>query len=763
MNIIAGHPRCRTLLITAVIVAFVAGCGANGKHGILGATGVAALAPSVTAVTPVNSATGVQAVNTVINATFDEPMAPLSGSASFTVTCVTPCVNPTGTVALDATNKVATYTLTPATALAPLTLYTATVVGATSLATGLALAAPYVWQFTTGTVPPAPTVTAVAPVNHATGVVINQSVAAAFSEPMNPISGAASFTLTCASPCTNPAGTVALDATGRNATFTPTSNLAPLTLYTGTITGATSVSTGLALAAPYVWQFTTGTTTGTTRPRVQLTAPATTSPGPTTGVPINSAITAAFTEDMAPSTITGTSFTLTCSAPCVSPAGTVTYDVGARTAVFTPAAALAAVTTYTATITTAATDLAGNALAGNQAPLPAASNYVWTFTTASAAIAPANVIVKSTNPTANQQGVCPNASVNATFTVPAGLRMDPSTVTATTFTLTGPAPATTSVAAASIVIDSATGTVATFTPQSALTPNGTYTATLVGGPSGVKDLAVPSDDMLNNYTWTFTTGAATGNCLAPVKLGSASTFGDFGGTAGMTNTGTLTVINGDIGTIATATSSVTGFHDTAGDIFTETTANIGTVNGTIYTCTNSTTGPTAAGPNATYCSIATQARLDAQSAYMALVAEPSGANPGGNLAGLTLAPGVYTAPAGSFLIQGGDLTLDAQGNANAVWVFQMATTLTVGGPGAAAPQSIVLSGGAQAKNVFWQVGSAATINAGGGGTMVGTIISQAGAAFSTLGNVAVVTLNGRALSLGASVTLVDTVINVPAP
>jgi hypothetical protein len=140
-----------------------------------------------------------------------------------------------------------------------------------------------------------------------------------------------------------------------------------------------------------------------------------------------------------------------------------------------------------------------------------------------------------------------------------------------------------------------------------------------------------------------------------------------------------------------------------------------------------------------------------------------GANPGGNLAALTLAPGVYTAPAGSFLIQGGDLTLDAAGDANAVWVFQMASTLTVGGPGAAAPQSIVLAGGAQAKNVFWQVGSAATINAGGGGTMVGTIIAADGAAFSTAGNTTIVTLNGRALSLGASVTLVDTVINVPAP
>jgi len=65
--------------------------------------------------------------------------------------------------------------------------------------------------------------------------------------------------------------------------------------------------------------------------------------------------------------------------------------------------------------------------------------------------------------------------------------------------------------------------------------------------------------------------------------------------------------------------------------------------------------------------------------------------------------------------------------------------------------------------VFWQVGSAATINAGGGGTMVGTIIAQAKIAISTVGSVAVVTLNGRAMSLNASVTVVDTVINVPAP
>jgi hypothetical protein len=115
------------------------------------------------------------------------------------------------------------------------------------------------------------------------------------------------------------------------------------------------------------------------------------------------------------------------------------------------------------------------------------------------------------------------------------------------------------------------------------------------------------------------------------------------------------------------------------------------------------------------------------------------------------------------MIQGGDLTLDALGDANAIFVFQIGSTLLVGGPGATAPQNIILAGGAQAKNVFWQVGTAATINAAGGGTMVGTIISQTGIVFSTAANTTLVTLNGRALSLVASVTMVDTVINVPAP
>ena len=761
MNGLTRYRRYAAPLAAAAFYILAAGC--SGSRGpILGMGANAKLPPTVTASMPANNTTEIVG-NPAITATFSEAMAPL-GAANFAVTCAAPCTSPTGTVTLDASNTVASFTLSAGTTLAPLTLYTATVSAATSLASGLALQAPYVWSFTTAA---APTVTAVSPANLTTGVAINiNTVSAQFSEPMAPLAASASFTLTCAAPCTDPIGTtVTLDPTNTAALLTlPVATaLSPLTLYTATIGGVTSLATGLGLAAPYVWRFTTGATADTTRPAVTLTDPVTTTPGPTTGVPANSAISAVFTEDMNPATISASSFTVTCAAPCVSPTGTVSYAVGTRTAQFTPDASLAIGPTYTATITTAATDLANNALGGNQAALPAASNYVWTFT-AAAVVPNANVSVQSTNPVAGATTVCPSATINATFSVPSGLRMDPSTVTSATFTVTGPAPNLTPVVASSVVLDNVSGRIATFTPASALTAGLVYTALVKGGASGVKDLAVPGNTMAANFSWTFTVAPATGQCLQGPALGAASTFGDIGGSAGMTNQGTLTVVNGDIGTTAVSTA-VTGFHDaTPQCIYTETGSNIGTVNGTIYTAAPPpTVGCPTEGTAQTF-QVASQAEAAALTTYNALVAQPAGPDPGaGNLATLTLLPGVYTAAAGTFMIQGGNLTLDAQGNANAVWVFQMATTLTVGGPGAAFPQSVLLINGAQAKNVFWQVGSHATINAAGGGTFAGTVISQSGVSVSTAGNTTVVTVNGRLLSLGASVTVVDTVINVPAP
>lgn len=396
---------------------------------------------------------------------------------------------------------------------------------------------------------------------------------------------------------------------------------------------------------------------------------------------------------------------------------------------------------------------------GNVAPYtPPAGAIVPGASPSSSCIANATIpTVTASNPVAGNpsvptstSGVAGNGAViTATFS----MAMNAASINASSFTL---APAGGAVLVPASVTYNATTYVATLTTSSALQPGTLYTAAVnntVTSAGGVQ--------MSCNYAWTFTTVSPVASDPSAVNLGTASTYGIFGGSAGMTNTGTNTLIQGDIGTTATTTSSVTGFHDPAGDVYTETTANIGAVSGTIYTCTTSTTGPTSTAVNATYCSKATTARQDALTAYNALVALPPGANPGNNLAGLILAPGTYTAPGGFFGVSGGNLTLDAKGNANAVWVFQMASTLAIGTP--TASESVLLVNGAQAKNVFWQVGAAATINPAGGGTVVGTIISQSGMAFSTVGNVTPVTLNGRALSLGASVTVVDTEINVPAP
>jgi hypothetical protein len=612
----------------------------------------------------------------------------------------------------------------------------------------------------------APTVTAVVPLNNAVGVAITTNIIAAFSKDMDPstITGTTFTVVNTTLGGTAVAGNVTYDAASRTATFTPTipATLPISTRFTATITTGARDLAGNALAGNFVWAFTTGVKADTIRPRVTSTVPV----NGAFIAPINAAITATFSKPMAPATITtGTTFTVKETLTGINvPGGPVTYIVPSKVATFKPTAALTVGMNYTATITTAATDLSGNQLAGNTPPpLPAASNYVWTFTATAADVTKPTVTL--TAPVNAVAGVALNIGVNATFSK----AMDPSTLNTATFTL---APTATPLAlvGGTVTYDPATQ-IATLKPTSNLAPNTPYTATVtaVAADLAGNTLLVPAVGAPPN-PWAFTTG--TGLAPGAVPLGLAETFGTFGGSAGMTNQGTLTIIDGDIGTIATATSSVTGFHDSL-DIYTETPANIGTVTGTIFTCTNSTTGPNSAvnlapaTANAANCALATQARLDAQAAFIALAGmASSGAPPmgvGSNLGSQTVNPGVWTAPAGFFIIQGGNLTLDALGDTNAVFVFQMASTLTVGGPGAAFPQSITLINGAQAKNVFWQVGTTATINAAGGGTMEGTIIANSGVVFSTAGNVIVLTLNGRAVSLISSVTMVNTVINVPAP
>jgi len=643
----------------------------------------------------------------------------------------------TGTVMYSGT----TATFTPATPLASSAVYTATITAGAKDPAGNGLAANFAWTFTTGT---PPVVISTNPLNGAINVPINQKVTATFSEAMNSatVMAAATFTVAVASGGAGVPGTVTYVAATNTATFAPTANLLPSTQYTATIHTSAQSAAGSALAGNYVWSFTTGKTADATPPTVIITIPA----SGATSVPTNQKINATFSKVMDPATITASgTFTVAAVGGAAVP-GTVSY--AGSIATFTPTANLAPNTQFTATITNAAKDLSGNALVSGAVPNP------WSFTTGAGPDTASPTITLS-NPANAQVNVLLNAAVSATFSK----AMDPITITAPgTFTLAvsgvGGAAVT-----GNVTYDSASD-IATFTAAANLTASTQYTATITNAAKDLAGNALAAGTQPN--PWTFTTGVSTGP-TGP-NLGAASTFGSFGGGAGITNQGINTVINGDIGTTG-ASTLVTGFHDAGpGCTYTETGSNVGTVNGNIYTAPPPpTVGCPSEGTASTF-AIATQAASDALAAFNDLSpsSRPGGTDPGaGQLGGLVLPPGTYKAAGGSFLITGSDLTLDGQGDANSIWVFQMASTLTVGAPGA--PRSIILINGAQAKNVYWQVGSAATINAAGGGTMVGTIIASAGVTFSTAGNAAITTLDGRALGLNASVTMVNTMINVPAP
>ena len=580
-----------------------------------------------------------------------------------------------------------------------------------------------------------PAVTATLPLAAAAGVDTHTVVQATFSKPMTAATlTAANFTLACPAGAAIPATVSYADAT-RVATLTPTAPLPPNTACTATVGTGVQDSTAIALSAAFSWSFTTGAATvlDSTRPTVTAVVPA----AGAAAVATNTRITAVFSEPMNAATLTATSFTLTNTTLGTAVPGTVAYVAASRTATFTPTAALPAASLFTATVTSAATDLAGNALAGNTAVAPGAGSQVWTFTTGAAGdTTPPTVTTVS--PVAGTTGICLNKATSATFSEP----MDPASISASTFTVTDAG-----VAVPGSVSYDAASKVASFVPTAAVgfAASRTFTVTVVSGANGVKDLA--GNPLAADTVWTFSTG--TQACLTAVNLGAAASFGAFGGAAGVTNQGVNTVIGGNLGSTAACTL-ITGFHDAA-NVYTETPLNVGAVNGSIQCA------PPAPGTAASL-AVATQARADAQTAYNALAALPPGSDPGaGQLGGLVLTPGVYTAAGGTFAVTGGNLTLDAQGDVNAVWVFQSAAALTVGLT--ATPRRVLLVNGAQARNVFWQVGSAARIEAGS--TMVGTLIAPAGVTVSTAGQTVQTTLTGRAIGLTASVTLVNTTIVAP--
>ena len=456
-------------LIASALV--VAGCGGSSTS----TTPPTALA--VNSVTPATGSTGV-AVTAPVTATFNEVMnATTINASTFTLTAAGGTAV-TGNVSYSAGSSTAVFT--PASPLAYNTVYTATITTGVQNPAGTALGANDTWSFTTAA-GPAPTVTAVTPGNGSTGVAAGTTVTAAFSEAMNALTITAStFTLTPQGGAPVSA-TVSYNATTLTATLTPNAPLTAGVTYTAAVTTGVVGATGSAIANVNSWSFTTA----------QGPVPTVTTVSPTsatTGVDIASTVTATFSEAMDPSTVTGSTFTLT--GPSGAVAGTVAPDPTDTTGtifIFTPSAPLAYNTTYTALITT------GVLASSTGLPeVPLAADYTWSFTTAP----PPPATVSTVTPASGSTGVAiTGTTVTATF----GAAMTASTINPSTFTLTGPS----GVVAGAVVYNATTLTV-TFTPSASFAYGATYTATLaagvtdsLGGPLGTP------------YTWSFTTVKGT--------------------------------------------------------------------------------------------------------------------------------------------------------------------------------------------------------------------------------------------------------------
>jgi len=328
------------------------------------------LPPTVSSVSPLSGTLNV-AVGTAVNITFSEPMdATTINGANITLKTTTTGTPVSGTVSFNAGTNVATFT--PAGSLSFGTGYTVTVTTGVKDVAQNAMATAFISTFTTANAPDttAPTVTSTIPNDAATNVAINTTVSVTFSEPMDPttVTGT-TFTLKATTGGTPVAGTVAQVGASNTFTFTPTSPLLNNTNYTATVsTGAKDVALN-PLAAAKVFTF--NTIADTTPPTVLSTNPA----DGAMAVPTTSTVKVTFSEAMDAATVTtaGT-FTLKVTAGGAPVAGTVTYDAPTRVATFTPTATLAPGINYTATVTTAAKDVAGNPLSPG--------TVVFAFTTA---------------------------------------------------------------------------------------------------------------------------------------------------------------------------------------------------------------------------------------------------------------------------------------------------------------------------------------------------------------------------------------------
>ena len=544
-----------------------------------------------------------------------------------------------------------------------------------------------------------PLVISTDPANLETGVPLDKIITATFNEPMDPatITPESMVLQSSAKGVQDLSGSLTYDGNTQTVSFKPTAKLLAGTTYSATIFTTVRDLAGNKLQEDYVWTFSTGTSIS---PLVTSTDPVSNA----TGVVLNKTITATFNQAMDQSSITTSTFTVMQGTTPI--AGTVTY--AGTTASFKPDLALTSNTLFTATIKTGVKNAGGTAMA---------NDYVWNFTTGTI-VAPK---VNSTDPTNLSTGVALNKVISAVFSE----TMDPLTITSTSFVLML---GTTPVAGAV----NYSGTTATFTPTAGLLSGNTYTATIT---TAAKNLAGVS--IADNYVWSFTTVAPLGP--AGVDLKGVERFGIIAG-VGVSNDAGFSVINNlDVGIYPGARSSITGFPPAI------------IVNGAMYAADDAAPPGVAA--------MLLQAKDDLTAAY--LFAEgaisPAPQTVSGDQGGKTLAPGIYKSTS-TLLIQFGDLTLDAQGDANAVWIFQIASAFTtVGGGPFPSPSggNVILAGNAQAKNVYWQTGSSATI--GDYTSFQGNVLALQSI---TMGAYSQAT--GRMLARNGSVTMTSTnIINKP--
>jgi hypothetical protein len=472
-------------------------------------------------------------------------------------------------------------------------------------------------------------------------------------------------------------------------TFVPTSTLKEGLIYVVSVSNGVKDVSGTPLANNYTWKFTT------------ITLPTIVSVDPVDleqSVQLNKIIHVIFDMPMNPSTLISSNVVLK-QGSTVIPCG---IGYSGNTMSVAPVNALLGSQVYTVLVTTGAKNIAGAGLS---------SDYSWSFTTGNVS-AP---IITSTLPLNNATNVSLDSKVSATFNE----LMLGTSISNTTFKLKL---GTTAVSGSVYMV----GNTAYFEPLVNLISGKTYVATVT---KAVKNAA--GITLANDYSWTFSTKKPLGP-LAPA-LNEVGAFGIIAATAVTNNAGFSKINNLDVGIYPGVRSSITGFPPAV------------IVNGAIHASDDLTPVGIAA--------LLLQAKTDLTTAYLYAEAAnmPAPTGVAGDQGGKTLAPGIYKSTS-TLLIQNGDLTLDAQGDVNAVWIFQVASALTtVGGAGG----NIILSGGAQAKNIYWQVGSSATL--GGYTKFKGNVLALTSI---TMGVYSVA--DGRMLAQNGAVSMVSTnIINKP--